>query len=452
MPLPSKSEDTATALGDENVGGGNVTVAPARTKSTSANATMATPLPPPRPPGRTPSQAHHLRGGDGLEAQTVGRRLYARSRSDDMGLVPSAGASDAGATSESDLADGVGGLTARGPGAGDMRDGSSELLNTMTRAGGAVVTLVLVLVLLRLFISLRWPESDEDRRKGEDTPRHKQAGMRVPLLRSALRMVSRACAGLETVAQAGKQQLVRFRWAGQLVESTPWPLPRRRPVSLPGGSNVPGRACARRSGAASAAHKRAVASAALLRDRPKHALRRCHSLQPAKVGRPDERAAEKLHGTPERVESGTVGVPSRTPAAETEMCEMSVSSGLPKLLGSTSDPPSVLSSAQVALVHRALPPRIRIRDWALLYSTEQHGCSLRTAYHRCERQGATVLLVLDGQGSIFGAFSGDSWRDVGGKHYHGNGETFLFKVRLGVPRPPPTSPDLSRRIFQRFYI
>lgn len=278
-----------------------------------------------------------------------------------MGLVPSAGASDAGATSESDLADGVGGLTARGPGAGDMRDGSSELLNTMTRAGGAVVTLVLVLVLLRLFISLRWPESDEDRRKGEDTPRHKQAGMRVPLLRSALRMVSRACAGLESVAQAGKQQLVRFRW-----------------VAAP------------------------------------------------KVA--DERAAEKLHGTPERVESGTVGVPSRTPAAETEMCEMSVSSGLPKLLGSTSDPPSVLSSAQVALVHRALPPRIRIRDWVLLYSTEQHGCSLRTAYHRTEWQGPTVLLVLDGQGSIFGAFSGDSWRDVGGKHYHGNGETFLFKV------------------------
>ena len=74
-------------------------------------------------------------------------------------------------------------------------------------------------------------------------------------------------------------------------------------------------------------------------------------MQPAKVGRPDERAAEKLHGTPERVESGTVGVPSRTPAAETEMCEMSVSSGLPKLLGSTSDPPSVLSSAQVGCIH-----------------------------------------------------------------------------------------------------
>ena len=37
-----------------------------------------------------------------------------------------------------------------------------------------------------------------------------------------------------------------------------------------------------------------------------------------------------------------------------------------------------------------------------------------------------MLLVLDGQGSIFGAFSGDAWRVD--KHYYGNGESFLFTV------------------------
>mmetsp|Transcript_49482 Transcript_49482/g.119183 ORF Transcript_49482/g.119183 Transcript_49482/m.119183 type:complete len:205 (-) Transcript_49482:294-908(-) len=116
----------------------------------------------------------------------------------------------------------------------------------------------------------------------------------------------------------------------------------------------------------------------------------------------------------------------RPASVETEMSDLSVTSGLPKLLGSTSDPPSVLSHQQLACVHRALPPRIRIRDWVLLYSTEQHGCSLRTAYNRCEGVGPTVLLVLDGQGSIFGAFSGDAWRVD--KHYYGNGESFLFKV------------------------
>ena len=45
---------------------------------------------------------------------------------------------------------------------------------------------------------------------------------------------------------------------------------------------------------------------------------------------------------------------------------------------------------------------------------------------RCEGVGSTVLLVLDGQGSIFGAFSGDAWRVD--KHYYGNGESFLFTV------------------------
>ena len=67
-----------------------------------------------------------------------------------------------------------------------------------------------------------------------------------------------------------------------------------------------------------------------------------------------------------------------------------------------------------------------MHDWMLRYSTEQHGCSLRTAYNRCEGVGSTVLLVLDGQGSIFGAFSGDAWRVD--KHYYGNGESFLFTV------------------------
>ena len=50
---------------------------------------------------------------------------------------------------------------------------------------------------------------------------------------------------------------------------------------------------------------------------------------------------------------------------------------------------------------QAATPRSRGRhpnpNQVLLYSTEQHGCSLRTAYNRCEGVGPTVLLVLDGQ-------------------------------------------------------
>uniref|UniRef100_A0A7S3F1D0 Oxidation resistance protein 1 n=1 Tax=Haptolina ericina TaxID=156174 RepID=A0A7S3F1D0_9EUKA len=98
----------------------------------------------------------------------------------------------------------------------------------------------------------------------------------------------------------------------------------------------------------------------------------------------------------------------------------------PKLIGSSSDPPTVLSQSQMQQLRRALPPRHSLSDWSLLYSTEQHGCSLRTFYSRLEAQGATLLVVLDSQGYIFGAFVAESWKLD--KHYFGNGETFLFRM------------------------
>ena len=57
-----------------------------------------------------------------------------------------------------------------------------------------------------------------------------------------------------------------------------------------------------------------------------------------------------------------------------------------KLIGSSSDPPTVLSQSQMQQLRRALPPRHSLSDWSLLYSTEQHGCSLRTFYSRLEAQ------------------------------------------------------------------
>ena len=61
---------------------------------------------------------------------------------------------------------------------------------------------------------------------------------------------------------------------------------------------------------------------------------------------------------------------------------------VPKLLGSTSDPPTVLSEGSLLELRRSLPLRYTTRDWALLYSTEQHGCSLRTMYARLAGAGA----------------------------------------------------------------
>lgn len=89
-----------------------------------------------------------------------------------------------------------------------------------------------------------------------------------------------------------------------------------------------------------------------------------------------------------------------------------------------STPPCILTEAQREQLLPFLPPTLRTHSWSILYSTEQHGCSLRTAYQRLEGKGPSLLVVLDSEGHVFGAFTHDSWHV--GSHYFGNGESFLF--------------------------
>ena len=95
-------------------------------------------------------------------------------------------------------------------------------------------------------------------------------------------------------------------------------------------------------------------------------------------------------------------------------------------------PLSAAAAAAAAAVPRirwpfeSLPGQARFTlcDWALLFSTDQHGCSLRTFYSRTECEGATILIVLDSQGCIFGAFVAESWANRSQStrsHYFGNG-------------------------------
>ena len=105
--------------------------------------------------------------------------------------------------------------------------------------------------------------------------------------------------------------------------------------------------------------------------------------------------------------------------------------GVPKLLASTSQPPTMLPTNAIRHLRRLLPVRYRPCNWELLYSTEQHGCSLRTFYRRIEQRGGTVLVIRDALGHVFGAFVAEDWHPSTSAHttptYFGNGETFLFK-------------------------
>jgi hypothetical protein len=102
---------------------------------------------------------------------------------------------------------------------------------------------------------------------------------------------------------------------------------------------------------------------------------------------------------------------------------------LPRLLDSTSDPPALVhGEALRALCREVLPRRYAIKDWRLVYSTEQHGCSLHTAYARVAEAGdrPVLLLVLDSAGAVFGAYSSVPPR--ADDHYRGSGESCLFRV------------------------
>lgn len=115
-----------------------------------------------------------------------------------------------------------------------------------------------------------------------------------------------------------------------------------------------------------------------------------------------------------------------TPALSRLVSEMWV----PRLLGSRSDPPSLVGGdALRALCKAVLPRRYAIMDWVLHYSTEQHGCSLHTAYARAGGEGhePCVLLLLDSAGHTFGAYCSVPPRAEG--HYRGTGECCLFSVQ-----------------------
>ena len=264
MPIRGKLEDTALGgAGDQRRQGPPSTQHLRGHTNETPRVSLTNVTTPPSPhtveTRAAAEQAHADTGGEGVEAHAVGRRLYASSRREDAAMVGPAGgtAAAAAAASASHAASSSlpGALTARGPGAGETRAATSDLLGMTTRAGGAALTLLLVVLLLRMVrhtgldprtsrqgprqatlathtceprlgqaARMPWAEaltSEEERRKA-DGSRHRQAGMRVPLLRSALRLVSRARAGLAAVplgsAQLGSDlgsALPRWRWLGR---------------------------------------------------------------------------------------------------------------------------------------------------------------------------------------------------------------------------------------------
>ncbi|XP_045535351.1 GTPase-activating protein skywalker isoform X3 [Papilio machaon] len=95
----------------------------------------------------------------------------------------------------------------------------------------------------------------------------------------------------------------------------------------------------------------------------------------------------------------------------------------------------ILDLSELFTLWSWLPVRITMYQPVLLYTTEEHGCSLTTFYVRVEHHEPTLLMIKTCNNEVFGAYCSTRWfernqKDERGNRqaYFGTGETFLFSL------------------------
>ncbi|XP_067558287.1 nuclear receptor coactivator 7 isoform X2 [Pseudorca crassidens] len=86
---------------------------------------------------------------------------------------------------------------------------------------------------------------------------------------------------------------------------------------------------------------------------------------------------------------------------------------------------ALLENMHIEQLARRLPARVQGYPWSLVYSTLEHGTSLKTLYRKSASLDGPVLLVIkDMDNQIFGAYATHPFKFS--DHYYGTGETFLY--------------------------
>ncbi|XP_018334168.1 TLD domain-containing protein 1 isoform X2 [Agrilus planipennis] len=86
---------------------------------------------------------------------------------------------------------------------------------------------------------------------------------------------------------------------------------------------------------------------------------------------------------------------------------------------------SLLDISQMIFLNAHLPQENQ-NEWRLLFSTDIHGESFSTLIGKIMNQGATVIIVEDNHGHIFGGFTPVSWAMK--PKFYGDSGTFLFTL------------------------
>ncbi|XP_048009548.1 nuclear receptor coactivator 7 isoform X2 [Megalobrama amblycephala] len=89
------------------------------------------------------------------------------------------------------------------------------------------------------------------------------------------------------------------------------------------------------------------------------------------------------------------------------------------------DHSQILKEQHLEQLMNHIPARTQGYPWKLVYSTAEHGTSLRTLYRQMAEIDRPVLMVIkDSDNQVFGAFSSDPFKVS--SYCYGTGETFLY--------------------------
>ncbi|XP_048001119.1 MTOR-associated protein MEAK7 isoform X1 [Leguminivora glycinivorella] len=94
-------------------------------------------------------------------------------------------------------------------------------------------------------------------------------------------------------------------------------------------------------------------------------------------------------------------------------------------LDSMPDYPAFIDLSHIVWLNNSIPPPLQ-HKWRFLFSSHIHGESFATMVGRICDQGASIIIVEDNHGHIFGGFATDSWEM--GPNFVGREDSFLFTL------------------------
>lgn len=155
-------------------------------------------------------------------------------------------------------------------------------------------------------------------------------------------------------------------------------------------------------------------------------------------------ATGSTHGVASRAGGGAARTPSTQDLADLDASPVAAPEHLlttHTFLPRGSAESSIITAKMATALAGALPGRLKLNDWKLLYSTDTGGFSLQSLYRAGAHCSRSLLIVKDFYGHVFGAFCTESWRIS--PRYQGTGECFVFQlwphmVKYSWQRPTPS--------------